>query len=301
MTGMGFVEEAVVFDCKGEMLVGIVSLPRPIENRAKAAGVVIVVGGPQYRAGSHRQFVLLARELAAAGIPVLRFDYRGMGDSTGEAHDFENVSDDIACAIGALLEAAPYLDKVVLWGLCDGASAALIYMHQARDSRVAGLCLLNPWVRSNVTLARTQVKHYYTQRLRQKEFWIKLLAGKVAASAIAGLLGKLRVALTGKASSGINTADQAFQQKMAQAWMEFKRPILLLLSGKDFTAREFLEYVAQDASWENALTKPQVVRQDLENADHTFSDSGQRTQVEKTCARWLLGELAASTQIGNQA
>ena len=39
--------------------------------------MVIVVGGPQYRAGSHRQFTLLARHIAAAGYPVLRFDARG--------------------------------------------------------------------------------------------------------------------------------------------------------------------------------------------------------------------------------
>lgn len=54
-------------------------------------GLLMVVGGPQYRVGSHRQFVLLARDLAAAGIPVFPFDYRGMGDSTGQARDFEGI------------------------------------------------------------------------------------------------------------------------------------------------------------------------------------------------------------------
>ena len=51
-------------------------------------GVLIVTGGPQYRAGSHRQFVLLARFLAARGMAVLRFDYRGMGDSEGAPRDY---------------------------------------------------------------------------------------------------------------------------------------------------------------------------------------------------------------------
>ncbi|KAB8057318.1 hydrolase 1, exosortase A system-associated, partial [Janthinobacterium violaceinigrum] len=58
-------------------LVGILSLPAAPGPR----GVLIVTGGPQYRVGSHRQFVLLARALAAQGVPVLRFDLRGMGDS----------------------------------------------------------------------------------------------------------------------------------------------------------------------------------------------------------------------------
>ena len=167
---MSYFEKAVTFGCEGEDLVGIACLPDSSQGPATKTGVIIIVGGPQYRVGSHRQFVLLARALATAGIPVLRFDYRGMGDSAGDLHNFENVNNDIAKAIEALAVSAPNVGKVILWGLCDGASAALIYTHQMADSRVAGLALLNPWVRSDASLAKTQVKHYYTQQLRQKEF-----------------------------------------------------------------------------------------------------------------------------------
>ncbi len=82
---MNFAERPVLFECEGEQLVGVIALP----ELRRAIAVLVVVGGPQYRAGSHRQFVLLARRLAAAGFPVLRFDYRGMGDSTGAARTFE--------------------------------------------------------------------------------------------------------------------------------------------------------------------------------------------------------------------
>ena len=84
---MTFFDQALVFPCAGEALVGVASIPAtPL-----ALGMVVVVGGPQYRAGSHRQFVLLARRAAAAGIATLRFDYRGMGDATGPPIGFENV------------------------------------------------------------------------------------------------------------------------------------------------------------------------------------------------------------------
>jgi alpha-beta hydrolase superfamily lysophospholipase len=73
------------FDRAGVPLVGIV---HPAGKPAGDIGVVVVVGGPQYRVGSHRQFVLLARDLAAAGIPTLRFDTRGMGDSGGDFPGF---------------------------------------------------------------------------------------------------------------------------------------------------------------------------------------------------------------------
>ena len=53
-------ESVLQFDCAGESLIGIVSQPAAVPL---AVGIVIVVGGPQYRAGSHRQFTLLARDL----------------------------------------------------------------------------------------------------------------------------------------------------------------------------------------------------------------------------------------------
>ena len=114
---MTWTEQALVFRCGADELVGVLASP----ERAAARGVLIVVGGPQYRAGSHRQFTLLARELAAGQIASFRFDYRGMGDSSGAARSFERAGEDIACAIDRFLERAPQVKEVVIWGLCDAA------------------------------------------------------------------------------------------------------------------------------------------------------------------------------------
>lgn len=296
---MSYREQAITFDCQGECLVGILSLAESTAKTTASTGVVIVVGGPQYRGGSHRQFVLLARALAMAGTPVLRFDYRGMGDSTGELHTFENVNDDIAAAINALQMAVPAVQGVVLWGLCDGASAALLYCRATHDARINGLCLLNPWVRSEASLAKTQVKHYYTQRLRQKEFWIKLLSGKVATSAASGLIRNVKTAFSSQRARAKTHDSQPFQTSMALGWAEFSGPMLLILSGEDYTAKEFLEYVAQDAHWSNALDRAMLLRHDLQHADHTFSDSTQSQQVELLCATWLTRSPTDLTQLGD--
>ena len=161
---MNYTEDAALIECAGATLVAILALP----DLPADTGVLIIVGGPQYRAGSHRQFVHLSRALAAAGYPVVRFDYRGMGDSSGDPRDFLTVDADIASMVDFMHARVPQVKNIVLWGLCDGASAALLYCNATQDSRIKGLCLLNPWVRSEVSLAKTQVKHYYTQRLRQK-------------------------------------------------------------------------------------------------------------------------------------
>ncbi len=173
-------------------MLGIVSVPAPSSPQV-STGVVIVVGGAQYRVGSHRQFVQLARFLAAAGYPVLRFDFPGMGDSPGEPVPFDDSAAHIAAAIDALHSSHPVkVDRVVLWGLCDGASASLLYMQARQDRRVAGMVLLNPWVRSEAGLARAQVKHYYRQRLMEPAFWRKLAAGGVGWQALRGLGRNLR-------------------------------------------------------------------------------------------------------------
>ena len=47
-------------------------------NHEKPLGVLIQVGAPQYRVGSQRQFVLMARFLAQQGHCVLRYDIQGL-------------------------------------------------------------------------------------------------------------------------------------------------------------------------------------------------------------------------------
>jgi exosortase A-associated hydrolase 1 len=289
---MNTTEEAIRFDCAGETLFGILAHPAhpgvPGASDSPAApsdlGIVIVVGGPQTRVGSHRQFTLLSRTLAAAGFPVLRFDYRGMGDSSGEARDFEAVNLDIGAAINALQATRPHITRIVLWGLCDAAAAALLYFDDTHDQRIAGLCLLNPWVRSEATLAKTQVKHYYGQRLLQKAFWTKLLSGRLnIASAVAELLRKF-----GQASAKTEAGESlTFQDRMARGLRDFPGQVQLILSGNDYTAKEFLEFVAVSANWRGLLERPNLTRVDIAAADHTFSSQEWRKTVENTCLDWL--------------
>ena len=272
-------ERALTFDCQGDELFGVLSEPAsPCET-----GVVVVVGGPQYRAGSHRQFVLLARALARQGFAVLRFDVRGMGDSAGSPRGFEDIGDDIAAAIATLMREVPAVRQVALWGLCDGASAALLHVDAARDPRVRGLVLLNPWVRSPESLARVQLRHYYWQRLAQRAFWTKLLSGGVGQAAWRDLLANLRA----RRASTPRAVRLPYQHRMARGWAAFDGDILLVLSGNDFTAKEFIDTTRSDPAWAGALRHPRVQRHELAEADHTFTARAWHTHVDELTIAWL--------------
>jgi len=289
---MSFVERPLLFDCEGERLVGVISLP----DAAAHTGVLVIVGGPQYRVGSHRQFVRLARALAAAGYPTLRFDYRGMGDSSGAARTFEDCRGDIAAAVGALRAARPDVERIVLWGLCDAAPAALDFWQETQNPAIAGMVLLNPWARSDTTLAKAHIKHYYGQRLMEREFWRKLLTGGVAhVEALRSFASNLRSSLNG-AGRVSNDGAPVFQERMASALRSFPGAVLLILSGEDLTAKEFLEYAQASPSWQGVLQRPGIERHDLASADHTFSSPDAAREVEARTVAWLRAAVGRDPQ-----
>jgi exosortase A-associated hydrolase 1 len=256
----------------------------------QALGIVVVVGGPQTRLGSHRQFVHLADVLATAGYVTLRFDVRGMGDSTGEPRSFEALDDDIGAAIGALMLARPGLRGVVLWGLCDGASAACLYMARRSEPLVRGLCLANPWVRSVQSLAKTRVRHYYLQRLLTREFWVKLLRGGVGATALSNLLVNIRLASGGRSAvPGGVSGNSSFQDRMLQGLCGFQGQALVLLSEHDYTAQEFSAYTGSRPAWQAVLRQATLELSPLPGADHTFSNPGGKEAVAAATLRWLGG------------
>ena len=281
---MNWREEAVVFPCGEEELVGVFALPEQSGPR----GVLIVVGGPQYRAGSHRQFTLLARYLAQRGIASLRFDYRGMGDSSGASRTFEGAEEDIRAAVDRLVERLPAPREVVIWGLCDAASAALIYAQA--DPRVSGLILVNPWVRTEAGSARAQLRHYYGARLLQASFWQKLAQGEFNPARAARSFGG---SLMRSIRRSRNHARKPLPERMEAGLRGFRGRVLLILSGKDLTAQEFNSLVKSSPTWQGLLREPRVTRFEMPGANHTFSRRDWREQVLTWTSAWLIQERAS--------
>ncbi len=278
--------EPLVFRCQGSALLGV--LHRAAGNQRDVA-VLVVVGGPQYRVGSHRQFVSSARSLAAAGFPVLRFDYRGMGDSDGDYVGFEHAADDIRAAIDALDSACRPQRGVVLLGLCDAASAALMYCRS--DPRVAGLILMNPWVRSEQSQAAAVVRHYYVKRLLQADFWRKLFSGGFD---FLGSAGSLFGNVARAAKRPAEPQAGGYIESMRAGLSHYTGPVLIIQSGRDLTAEEFRARCRSDAQWRRGLARSGVEVMDMPGADHTFSQARHLEEFNGHCGHWLVRQFGGA-------
>jgi exosortase A-associated hydrolase 1 len=282
-------EQAVCFQSAGETRYGIL---HAAEHQACDTGVVILVGGPQYRVGSHRQFVHLARNLANQGVPVFRFDFSGMGDSEGDFPGFERLDEDVRRSVDTLMEHCPQVKKVVLWGLCDGASAACFYAPS--DARVVGLALANPWVRTEQGEAKAFIKHYYWSRLTSAGFWRKLFSGKLGVfTALEGLFGNLRRSAQREKDAapekqdGSTKVEMSLPERVFLGLETFAGNVLLIISGNDLTAAEFMDAVQQNRKRQKLIDSPKITVSRLSDADHTFSRRCWKEEVAERTAEWI--------------
>ena len=282
-------ERPIVFWCGDAWLSGAIHRGAPGARR----GVLIVVaGGPQYRAGAHRQFVSLARLLAAQGIPVLRFDLRGMGDSSGQYLGYEHSVPDIRAAIDALQAAEPSVTEVIPFGECESASGILFYAF--RDPRVVGVALANPWVRTQEGQAEVILKHYYRDRLLSREFWAHVFSGRFQVwQSVTSFVTVVTTFLKGRKSlrAAVAVGDALdglpLPVKTAEGLRRFSGRVLVLMSGRDFIAREFDEVTKASEAWRGLMERPQVQRVDIADADHTFSKPEAKHEAQQTLLSWL--------------
>ena len=245
-------QRALQFTCQGSSLVGIIDVPeRPLPR-----GVLVISGGPQYRVGSHRHYTLLARLLAPRGIPVMRFDYRGMGDSEGEARGCDSIDDDIRAAIKEFFMQMPEMEEIVIWGLGEGATAAALFAHT--DPRVRGLVLLNPWVGSAGGAAQSPLLPNLLSRFGEIGFWKKVGSGHAVAV----------------------DPEMPMPQRIVASLACFDGAALVVVGGADAVGREFADLMERNDTPGRRVT--------IAGANHTFASREWREEVAELSANWTV-------------
>lgn len=138
------VKETVQSFGPSRRLVGV--LARPDAGAARAGGVAVVIlnAGIIHRTGPNRLHVRIARRLASRGMPTLRFDLPGIGDSPTLGTPGSAIEEAVV-GIGAALDELERLDvasRFVVFGLCSGADLA--FLTASLDPRVVGTVLIDP-------------------------------------------------------------------------------------------------------------------------------------------------------------
>lgn len=160
-------EQPGFFEHDGTSLFGVVHTPA-----GEPRPLAFVLSHPfgEEKLWAHRAFVSFARLLAARGHAVLRFDYRGCGDSGGElaTSSLHSHIGDLAAAIDYLVRRQPVVRQVGLAGLRFGATIAALAAERAtgqtRDLLTgAPLVLWDPVTDGEAWLGEMLRSHLSTQ------------------------------------------------------------------------------------------------------------------------------------------
>lgn len=136
-------ERPIVFYNQDQQINGI--LHSPMDYDAPCPAVAFFHGFTGTKVEPHRIFVKTARELAAIGFYVLRFDFRGSGDSEGDFSEM-TIGGEVSDAIKSIdvLTAMPGVDtdRIGILGLSMGGCVAAFVSGQ--DARVKSTVMWAP-------------------------------------------------------------------------------------------------------------------------------------------------------------
>ncbi len=233
-------------------------LAATLDDAPGTTGLMIVSGGNEIRIGAHRGMAKLAKNVAASGYPVFRFDRRGIGESEGENGGFLNSGPDIAAAIEAFRAACPQTKHIVAFGNCDAASA--LALHSVTG--VEALILANPWViePQDDLPPVAAIRARYLDRLTDPKAWLRLLTGATDMKKLAS--GLMRLARP--------QAPSALAGQVAQGMHRFNGPIAILLASRDGTAQAFANEFRAPV-FASVRSRPNCSVETVDSASHSFA------------------------------
>lgn len=196
-------EQAILFGNQ-RSLVGVLTHPSDHTRSTPGVGVLLLNAGIVHRVGPGRIYVKIARELAARGFTVVRFDFSGIGDSKSRCDDLpfdKSAVEEVQSAMG-LLQADYGIRRFVLLGGCSGARVSLDTA--SLDARVSGAILINfpsPDEAELETDAVMRKNSHYVRNfaIRSGQSWRRFFTGQADYKKLAStLLFEIRRRVTGE-------------------------------------------------------------------------------------------------------
>jgi dienelactone hydrolase len=261
----------------------VAAVTEPVRAEADGAPVIVILNtGIIHRVGHQRKFVTLARELAARGYLVVRFDFGGIGDSERREDNLsalEGCLDDIRVILD-WLEASRGYRRAILLGLCTGADHAIIYA--GSDPRVVGAGLLDPMIPAT----RRFYLHYILHRLMRPRSWLSFMTGNGRLfTTIRKRLLKAKSA-DGQPGSPEDERVRLFLKGVYARAIENNVQLLSVLTGASDTRQSSYREQILDAFPDLELG-PLLRAEFFEDSDHLFLFEHDRKRLNAIIIDWI--------------
>ena len=276
-------------------------LSEPVSQPAGDLCAVLLNAGMIHRIGPGRLWVDIARGWAARGVPTLRLDFIGVGDSDDDGHPRHALADLYEPDIGSQLKASLNAlaarglgPRFALAGLCSGSYWAF---HGALlDDRVTAAFMLNParlfW--DDLLAVRRELR----KGLLEPRHWRRLLRGELTlarALRFARRLPRAIISLLGGARS-MRAASRSRRDQLGLALKRLREAdvsVLLAFSGEESLHEELLRQGRLDS----IACQPNVELGVLPGRDHTLSSGEAQRGARDLLDGALERELARAATV----
>lgn len=286
----GGVTETVVRMSGDSDLLGVLS--RPNRTNGPEVGALLLDVGLTYRAGPNRLYVRIARLLAAQGIPTLRFDFSGVGDSPPR-------SDLLPFSESGPLETVRAMDwmreelgiqRLLLIGFCSGANVA--FRTAVRDMRVAGIGLLNhrSLEADEYSDLRSMAESYGTLgAVASSSRWWRAISGRTDYRAVfRSLMAAAVVLLRGQAQS-----HQASEVARDFRALSTRGTAIGLFFAENEFGRRYLK-LALGRDYHDLIRAPAVSEHIIPRSDHLFTSAKSQKLLLDQLDSWARSVTARS-------
>jgi uncharacterized protein len=301
---------------KGLKLFGILEMPD--SPAVSDLAVLMLSPGVKMRVGPQCLYRTMTKEFLRFGIPVLRFDCHGLGDSDGtlpeellrDVYNHIEVGRFVDDTVDAMdwLQREHGISRFILSGLCGGAITGLLAGE--RDRRVAGLLGigLTAVLASRAADASRYMtegelrgaRQMYLRRLLSPQAWFRLFTLKADYRLIGRLIAQTfrpKAAAPPPPAAAAPGPDDNANPRFPPAFFSMLstgRPMLLVFGGSDRLQWEFEEkFVARHRDRLASLPPIWDVHV-VPQANHVLSASGWQREMLDVSRAWLQRYFAPS-------